>query len=331
MGRPLATHSLTTCIALALVPLVAGACDDSLTDEDSGDATLSVFLKDAPGDVDRVWLEIEDVLLVGDGGQLSLLDGPTELIEVSELTESAAALVEDRVIDPGTYSQVRLVLSGAVLQAGESVYSFGEVEPPEELAATGSLQCPSCAQSGIKVKLADAFTLDEGENGFLLDFDLSQSFGHQAGQSGKWIMHPVVHGTVADPDDIEDGMSGGRIMGTVSVAETTLEVPACGGSERTLADFVPTATAATLVDDEGAPLLFMGATAPGASGFTFKINVSGPDTYALGYAAETVFDTEQLVWTATVSPESVPVGDDGVAGEAAYTVTAVSCTEVTPP
>ncbi len=330
MGHTFVKHSLVTCAALALVPLVTASCGDSPTDEGAAATTLSVFLKDAPGDVDRVWLQVEDVVLVGDGGQVSLLSEPSDLLEVTVLTDSAAALVEDHPIDPGTYSEVRLVLSGAVLQAGDNVYSFGDVELPEDLVATGPLQCPSCSQSGIKVKLGNAFTLEDGDNGFLLDFDLTQSFGHQAGQSGKWVMHPVVHGSVADPDDIEDGAGSERIAGTVSLA-SDVEVPACGGAARTLADFVPTATAATLTDDEGMALLFTGATMPSDAGFTFRIGVAEPDGYALGYAAETVFETEQLLWTATVEPESVTVseGDDEIGG-VAYTVSAVSCSEVTP-
>jgi hypothetical protein len=336
MARPLATRSTVAYFALALAPLALGACDDSPTDEDSGGTTLSVYLKDAPGDVDKVWLQIDDVVLAGDEAPRSLLTEPTGLIEVSALIDSATALARNHEIDAGTYREVRLVLGGAVLQTAQNVYAFGDVELPEGLVSTGTLQCPSCSQSGIKVKLAEALTLEEGENGFLLDVDLTQSFGHQAGQSGKWVMHPVVHGSVADPGAIEDGTAFGRITGTVALANddggVPIEVPTCGGEARTLADFVPAATAATLTDDEGEPLLFTGTTASNGEDFTFAIGVGGADDYTLGYATQTVFDSEQLEWTATVAPEGVTLAEQGdEATGVAFTVTAATCTEVTPP
>jgi hypothetical protein len=59
-------------------------------------------------------------------------------------------------------------------------------------AATGVLQAPSFAQSGLKVAMAgSALELTGPEKIVLVDFDVSQSFGHEA--SG-WVMHPVVTG-----------------------------------------------------------------------------------------------------------------------------------------
>jgi len=330
------TRSRLACLPLALLALSAGACDDSPTGTEQDSTKLSVYLKDAPGDVDAVWLQIDDVVLMGESGKVSVLAEPTELIEVSALVDEATALVEGADVPAAHYTEVRLVLGGAVLQSGDGVYVTAGMDPPEGMTANGSLQCPSCSQSGIKVKLADGFTLGEGENGFLMDFDITQSFGHQTGQPGKWVMHPVVHGSVATPDDIEDGSATAAITGTVALATddtgAPLELPVCGGEQRTLADFVPTATASTLVDDEGAPLFFTGATAAGDDGYTFGIGVMEGDTYALGYAAETVFDDEMIVWTATVEPATVAIAAAGdTATGVAYTVTGATCSEVTPP
>jgi hypothetical protein len=62
---------------------------------------------------------------------------------------------------------------------------------------TGDLQMPSFAQSGLKVNLpGDAITVEGDDQRILLvDFDVSKSFGHQAGNSGKWVMHPVITAT----------------------------------------------------------------------------------------------------------------------------------------
>lgn len=329
-----ARRGFTALLALAALT----ACDDSITETpEPGQArTLSVYLTDAPGDVDSVWVEVEDVVLHGQGGGVSLLEAPTELLNITALRDSAALLVADVEVDSLEYRQIRFIIGDAVLEtsAGE-VYVLGDAEHPGGVAATGTLVCPSCDQSGIKVKLDGALRMEEGENGLLLDFDVSQSFGHQAGQSGKWIMHPVIHAGRADPDEIEDDEAGGEIHGTVALGEDDqgepLVIPECGGEARTLEAFVPTATALTLTDDEGEPLTFGGETESEDQGHVFEIDVTDFDDYELGYQAETTFDGEQLVWTATADPTQVTVTEteDEVEG-VAYVVTAVSCEAVTP-
>ena len=67
--------------------------------------------------------------------------------------------------------------------------------------STGEFQAPSLGQSGIKVQLGgdDSFVVTEDAAIVLVDFDVSQSFGHQAGNSGRWVMHPVIKGaTITD-------------------------------------------------------------------------------------------------------------------------------------
>ena len=63
---------------------------------------------------------------------------------------------------------------------------------PAAEAATGTLRAPSYAQSGLKVKMADgALELTGPTKILLVDFDVTQSFGHEA---NGWVMHPVVTG-----------------------------------------------------------------------------------------------------------------------------------------
>ena len=102
-------------VVVLLLSLVAVGCDDSTgspTDA-TGPTALSIFLKDGPGDVDIVWVQVDDVVLVGQGAPISLLDEPIDLINLTELV--AVALVEGVLVEPGPYTQVRLVLGGAVL------------------------------------------------------------------------------------------------------------------------------------------------------------------------------------------------------------------------
>jgi hypothetical protein len=38
--------------------------------------------------------------------------------------------------------------------------------------------------------------VDDDDHLILVDFDASQSFGQAAGNSGQWVMHPVVQATI---------------------------------------------------------------------------------------------------------------------------------------
>lgn len=336
MNRSKTTRSTRWFLALGLLPIFAAGCGDSPTDTSlQSGANVSVYLKDAPGDVDSVWVQIDDIVLMGDSGTVSVLDAPTGLINVTSLQDSTSLLIDGHEVPVGHYSEVRFVLGGAVLQAGEDVYTFGGAEHPGGLAATGTLQCPSCAQSGIKVKLSDGMDFEEGENALLLDFDVSQSFGHQAGKSGKWVMHPVIHGAEAEVGEAENDDVGGKIEGTVSLGNDVngnpLTIPMCGGSARTLASFVPTATAMTLTDADGAALMFAGHTEHEDEGSTFEIETIDFDTFTLGFEAHTDFDTERLVWTAAVDPATVTLDATNAKAEGvSYTVTGVTCEAITP-
>ena len=79
--------------------------------------------------MDIVWVQVDDVVLVGQGAPISLLDEPTDLINLTELVDVAVALVEGVAVEPGLYTQVRFVLGGAVLLDGDgNVYGYGDVE-----------------------------------------------------------------------------------------------------------------------------------------------------------------------------------------------------------
>ncbi len=324
------------------LPLVCGclllttACDSTSSPNINQNSTLSVYLKDGPGSVDSVWVQIDEIMLMGDSGPVSVLDSPTDLINVTALQDSVTTLTADMQIDSGTYHEVRFVLGGAVLEtSGGDVYVMGDATPPNGMEATGTLQCPSCAQSGLKVKLSGGVQISGGSNGLLLDFDVAESFGHVAGKSGKWVMHPVIHGTAATPGDIEGGLVGGTIMGMVALGTDqngdTIVVPDCGqdSGDAPLSAFVPRATATTAMDGDGNPLAFSGETGEGGA---FMIDVLAFDTYTLGFQAETPFDSTKLVWQATADPSEATV--DSMTTEVdsvTYTITGVTCEAVTTP
>jgi len=232
----------------AAAALALGACDRSPT-APAGSPSLTVLLKDAPGvQVTHAWVSVSAMRLAGggssdasSGGGVTLMDHPTGLIDLTQLADSTQTLVSKQPIAAGTYSQLRFVVDGAVLETSDGqVYSMNGAVPPDGADVTGDLKCPSCAQSGLKVNLpGGSLELAQGETILTLDFSVEQSFGHVAGGSGMWVMHPVIQATTAASGPVA---STGAIAGSVTVADS-VALPTCDGAMRTVQDFVPTATA----------------------------------------------------------------------------------------
>lgn len=185
-------------LAAALV-LPLGACDSGTDLGEPGKLTL--LLTDAPGDFQKAVVTISRVEMVGSGGEsdvLVLRDTPvtTDLLTLANDVET---LVQDATVPAGTYSQIRFVIPGACIvveQEDGSGKVFASSGYTECGAADGALQLPSFAQSGIKVNLpGGSITVSGEQKVLLLDFDVSESFGQQAGMSGQWVMTPVINAT----------------------------------------------------------------------------------------------------------------------------------------
>lgn len=315
------THSLrslaTASLLLALGSTACTSDDPSMPGVDG--ARLTVRLTDAPGDVAAAWVEINRIYLQGGEGAVDLLDEPTELIELTELVGTSVVLAEDVELEPGSYGQLRFVIGGAVLEAKDgTVYSLDGAQHPGGLPATGELHCPSCQQSGLKVILpGDEFELEEGETTVTLDFDVSESFGHRAGNSGRWIMRPTIHGTwVAGGNEM-----GALVEGSVALGQDVV-IPECpAGQPRSLQDFVPRATSTTVVDGEGALLVRNGVTGEDGG---FVLGPLPADTWTLGYLPALELEGVDLVFQATVTPSEVVVGTGGVTG-VTYLITSATC------
>ena len=312
-------------LLLACFALAAG-CEDTPLDF-ANQTRLSLLLTDAPGDVAAVWVEITAITLRGgpeDGpGDVVLLDESTGLVEITSLDSTAQDLVTDAAVDPGVYSQLRMVVGQAVLETetGE-VFTSGGGAHPDGLESTGELKCPSCSNSGIKVKLpGGSVEMEEGDNTFMLDFDVSQTFGHEAGNSGKWIMRPVIHASKMRGS--ESGIDGTVAVATDAAGDLTVSIPECPtGTVRGLADFLPLATAATLLDSDGNSVTRTGSTEDDG---TFNIGFLERDDYDLGYDPEIEFADFKLLFSADVEPASVSVVDGETVSGVAYTITGATC------
>jgi len=182
----------------ALLLCVGGlaACQDTVGIETT---PLTVVLTDAPGDVLEARVTISAIYLQGGSdpvtgsGPVTLLSEPftTDLLT---LASDFATMVDGLEVPSGTYEQLRFVVDGAFLRVeddagAERVWATpGYSEAPAQV--DGTLMCPSCSQSGFKVTMAGGIVLDGTPRTLVVDFDVGESFGHEAGQSGKWVMHP---------------------------------------------------------------------------------------------------------------------------------------------
>jgi hypothetical protein len=317
---------------LLSVLLLPSACDDGGTEPKKGISTLSLYLTDAPGEVANVWVELLALTAQGgDGEPVQLLSDASDLVLLTDLVGTAHLLGVETGLNPTTFRQLRLVIGDAVLEASDgSVYVKRDPDLSETLLepeTVGDLQCPSCSQSGIKVKVPnDEVELEEGAAALVLDFDVAQSFGHKAGNSGKWVMRPVILGTLVG-DVNEDGNVldelglVGSISGTV-VLDTDVIVPECPeGNQPTLVDFVPTATLTGLLDGEGQPIVRAGTVSEGGE---FLIGFLPSGTYTMGFVSPIDLTSANLVFTADVNPDEVTVSQ-GEEPSVTYTIRSAEC------
>lgn len=230
-------------LTLALV-LPLAACDDGTSVGEPG--TMSLQLTDEAGDFTQARVVIERIELMGsddaetDAG-IVLRDDPfsTDLLTLSN---DVASLVEGVTVAAGSYTQLRFVIPDACIgveqaDGSEMIYAsngFDGCGTPD-----GALQLPSFGESGLKINLpGGAIEVDGDSHILLLDFDVAESFGQQAGGSGMWVMNPVIRA--------EDISLSGSIAVELTVADT-VDLEAVGSS---LADFEVS------LDSETEPLVF---------------------------------------------------------------------------
>lgn len=293
-----------------LLPLAA--CSDNGGAAD-GTGRLSLVLTDAPGELAKAVVTVDRINLIGEDGVVTVRedDFTTDLLTLKNAT---AELLRAEVIPAGTYSELRFVISGGYVETVDGeVYASSEdypglLEIPASGPVTGRLQMPSFAQSGLKVKLPeDRLVIGDGAARVLLvDFDVSQSFGHQAGNSGKWVMHPVVRAT--------DFVLAAEVMVTAALADGVAlpEGVTLGSFEAVLARDNGDGT----TSEESLPLVNVN----GAWTAQFSWLFAGTYSLTLRYAGE---GTAPTLTTDPVLPVDITVEEGGSASQA-VTITAVA-------
>lgn len=296
-----------------LAALAMAACDDGGTGS-GGPARVSIRLTDAPGDLKEAWVKIDRIYLKGgpadstSNGSVDLLTTQTGWVDLLTLSGGRTAeLVNGATAPAGRYSELRLVVCNAyIVEKDGDVYATRDTELPAGVTADGQLQIPSGCSSGFKIKFRgdEPVELESESTIMTVDFDVSQSFGHQAGNSGRWVMHPVLHATAV-------GFAGG-IGGTVAVAQG-VTLPTCGGSPVAVTAFVPQALAAADT-----------FTSAVATDGRYKITVA-PGTYTMAYApALSYANGDSLLVTAAPSVATATVAS-GATATVDYSITAATC------
>ncbi len=272
---------------LASAALLAAGCGDGSAP--AGTTRLDVRIKDAPGDFVAAVVTVDRVSLVGESGTLVLTDQP-QTVSLLDLTNDTQLLVDDAIVPSGTYSELRYRISGGYIEVENadgttSIYASSPTYAglPAGATVAGELQMPSLGQSGLKVKLdGDQLVVEGDQKIVLVDFDVSQSFGKQAGNSGRWVMRPVVRGG--------DITVTGSIRTTVRFAEGyTLPAPPAGVTAVTLADFPVTLTNA----EGGVTEIATTANGDGTRGVT--IRYVAPGAYTLGLKLPTQVQSATVV------------------------------------
>lgn len=192
-------HTMGAAAMALLLTLGLTACDDG-TDAEFG--TVSVLLTDQAGEqVVEAWVTITDIYLQSESGESDpeearhyLLEDATETHELLGLANTAVGLVDEDTVPTGTYGQLRMVISGGcIVTSSGDVYASSPTYDECGTEIDGELNMPSYNQSGLKV-LLNGLQVTGDRQVYMLDFNVQDSFGRAAGNSGMWVMDPVIHG-----------------------------------------------------------------------------------------------------------------------------------------
>jgi hypothetical protein len=274
---------------------------------------MSLQLTDAPGDVTHAVVTISKIYLQGSANDTVVLMSTPVTVDLTTLAHTTSQLVQNVSVPTGTYAQLRFVVTGAYIavddgNGGLNYYVTSSNAPalPSGVTAFGTLQCPSCAQSGIKVILPSTTLAVSGQQTLLVDFNVGESFGHQAGSSGQWILHPVLKAT---------SVATSATVTAMIQADVGVNLPIIGTDTVRFSDFRAVLGQSSGVADT---VNFSSTTAAGVYAATFPFLVPGTDTVKiLAPSGVTAFVTTPGI------PQIITVGA-GAMDTTAFTLTSIT-------
>jgi hypothetical protein len=285
------TTVLASLVGLTLFGMAACGGDDGNGGGTGPPATATVRLEltDAPGDLETVWIDISQALLVGTGGNSLIRDASQpELFALHELDGTTAVLDERSGILPGTYGQLRIALRQVVIktQAGE-VYTRFAAQDPDGDPKTGDLTCVICNQTpeGLPVFIGgNGLALEAGDTKtIVIDFDAFRSFDRT---EDGWDMDPAMGGVVKE--------DAGTVAGSVSPPGQLDPFPSTCGGNSTLEAFTP-----VLIDTDNQQATWSGRV---DSEGNYEIDLVPPGDYEVSHVSTIEYEDEVLNVTASASP-----------------------------
>jgi hypothetical protein len=226
-------------LGLAAAALVS-ACSST---EPASSARLVVRLADGPGQqVESATVLISSVYLVpgtdpsGAHIPVATFDPPREY-ELTALQNGVSALLGETTVDPGDYSQLRLVVDHAEVTL-KAPLTFPDG------SSSITLMTPSAQQTGIKVNFDAPVHVEPGVTVLVVDFDVGRNFvftGPPSAPTGM-LFTPVLHATAMD---IASTISGtvGPVPWTADDHVTVFaQIPLNGDPNATDSTIVATAT-----------------------------------------------------------------------------------------
>jgi hypothetical protein len=312
-----------------LLPLtVLTACsEDNITQANQNDGPpatqtrvapekgFTLLLTDAPGDFKAAVVTIDRVYLQGQGGRTDLVTTP-KTFDLISLKNSVATLVSGLDVPAGTYNQLRLVISGAYIEVEEAgggtkifATSPNYAGIPAGKTASGTLQTPSWDASGLKIDFPGSkLEVGAGQTIVMIDFDVKESFGHEAGKSGKWILHPTIKAS--------NVTFGGNVVARLQLG-SGVTLPAIGGQPVTLAAFsarltpVGGGTAVTVVFSDANNDGIFEAMFKGLLPGQYTLSLVSPAGLLLGFTPTlpvtvTVSQNQTTTQTITLSSAALP-------------------------
>lgn len=227
--------------AAVLLTACGGGGSSSSTLPGSSNATLSASLVDSPfrtsgGTVTAVNIAIAKVEAIGANGVQTIATfSPSQQVNLLNYQTSPLAL-GTASIPAGTYQQLRLVLDTSSANNTSVAVNNGTTTNTYPLSipsATGSVgfngntstdSGDGAGTSGIKVQVN--LNAQAGQSyGFVIDFNAAESIV-SAGQSGQWLMKPVL---VATAQALAGSVSG-TVKNNAGTAVSNAEVVALQGT-----------------------------------------------------------------------------------------------------
>jgi len=227
------TRNIFTFIVIGLFAVSCGDVNFN-SPSNTGDAHMNVHLTDAPANYQQVNIDVQALRIHytpnssdttdSEGKWIDLPVDPMQ-VNLLNLTNGVDTLLASADLDPGHYRELRLILGSDNTVMVDSMMH--------------DLKVPSGQQSGYKIKFET--DLESGEDiDVVVDFDAARSV-HKAGNSGKYILRPVLKAFVETGDEVETG----SLAGIVEPLEAEPNIYAIMGDD----------TTSTQPDDEGGFLL----------------------------------------------------------------------------